>query len=740
MKSSRCLPPLTNQPLTAPPHASVPSLPSVCWRLPAKVLALPSKTNSQITRSLLNRPNHTQSITPFPTFSGSVHQPIRFSGRLSSDIEADPSFCCLDTPRASRCPPLVAGTSHLPGMEASLPASHNSPGPTDMASHGASTDKNSKKSTTLQNALPPFPDTQRDSPGHDLSSPTERDGGVQLLSRPQDVDIDPGESFSWGKPVKIIPGQFSRPVPTKPMVDAIKEKAPATSPEVIGRPISKAPDAIASGSVQAHPLAPGQCVSVISPNSRRLPAEQSSHTILSSVEGRPNSKENTKPVANDTAHSTRVQGSARRPPFEDYQPQYQRPDGRPEAPVAQPSPAHRPTHPEALGMIETQHLGAIEVKDQVSRQGKTFSEQGRRSHHSKQHPQQDQSKNSVQENGPGHRLSLPNDTSVSPGQIPQHLPKETSQHQAMRESLVPQNSLAKSPSHNLNRPMKDVRRLFKTKTPPHPPSSRSSMQRSNIRKKRSRRCPSASGTTCRTHQQESNHRDESPSTRRRGLRIRESHRSPPLEDIQESSGAPAIDMVAENVAQSLNSNFGMIRTDWMRMEQEIFYLEGKMRDQQQRLSNFERQSEGKSGRIQELEEDRVRLQEQLESANQRLEDRCTKLSELQKKCRTYKEHLNSATEEQQDLYKAAKAKCETAIKQMREEEHKRKVLDEQQRKDLQATRERLTQVVKSTVAEYSSKERECKLWSCRRIFCHKLMNSSQQQTRGVESENPRARG
>ncbi|KAG6361528.1 hypothetical protein INS49_009755 [Diaporthe citri] len=127
---------------------------------------------------------------------------------------------------------------------------------------------------------------------------------------------------------------------------------------------------------------------------------------------------------------------------------------------------------------------------------------------------------------------------------------------------------------------------------------------------------------------------------------------------------------------------------------------------EQKLSNFQRQSEGKSGRIQELEEDRVRLQEQLESANQHLEDRSTKLSELQKKCRTYKEHLNSATAEQQDLYKAAKTKCETAIKQMREEEHKRKALDEQQRKDLQATRERLTQIVKSTVAEYSSKERE----------------------------------
>ncbi|KAK7716161.1 hypothetical protein SLS64_003313 [Diaporthe eres] len=179
-----------------------------------------------------------------------------------------------------------------------------------------------------------------------------------------------------------------------------------------------------------------------------------------------------------------------------------------------------------------------------------------------------------------------------------------------------------------------------------------------------------------------------------------------MENTQPSYASPEIDMVAGNLAQALNSHFEMMRSGWRRKEQEISYLERNIRKQEQKLSNFERQSEGKTGRIQELEEDRVRLQEQLESANQHLEDRSTKLSELQKKCRTYKEHLNSATAEQQDLYKAAKAKCETAINQMREEEHKRKALDEQQRKDLQATRESLTQIVKSTVSEYSSKERE----------------------------------
>lgn len=203
---------------------------------------------------------------------------------------------------------------------------------------------------------------------------------------------------------------------------------------------------------------------------------------------------------------------------------------------------------------------------------------------------------------------------------------------------------------------------------------------------------------------------------RRALQHAAIRPSPLLETPQQSNGSFDIDMVAGNLAQALNNNFGIMRDEWRRKAQDISYLEHNIRKQQEEVSNFKRQSEGKSGRIQELEEDRIRLQERLESANQQLDDRSTKVSELQKKCRTYKDHLNSATAEQQDLYKAAKAKCETAIQQMREEEQKRKMLDEQHRKDLQATRERLTQVVKSTVAEYSSKERECKSCSSRNIF------------------------
>ncbi|KAL1867281.1 hypothetical protein Daus18300_006400 [Diaporthe australafricana] len=165
-------------------------------------------------------------------------------------------------------------------------------------------------------------------------------------------------------------------------------------------------------------------------------------------------------------------------------------------------------------------------------------------------------------------------------------------------------------------------------------------------------------------------------------------------------------MFAGSLAQVLNINLGMLKEAWKKKDQERAYLERHLQKQEGTLSNFERQSEGKSMRIQELELDRGRLQEQVESVNQQLEDRSTRLSKLEEKCRTYKEHLNLATAEQQELYTAAKAKCENAIKQMREAERKRTALEEEERKELQATRERLTQIVKSTVAECSFKERE----------------------------------
>lgn len=568
-------------------------------------------------------------------------------------------------------------------METVSPTSQHSPGPTPITSNGDPEDEDSQDSITLHNALRPLPDTQNGSSENSHSSPTEQDGGVQLLSRPQNLEIDPGESFAWGKPVKITPGQFSRPVPTKSKVDTVKDKASTTAAGVTGNLNTRGRDPIPSGYGHSLPTASRQFGHSVSPNLRSI--EESARVILPNTKGSLGTGENDSSGADEAEQLPRVNLPAKRTPFEALMPPHRHSGAQGQAPIAQTSSSHSTVRAGGSDMAEEQNHVLPQLKDQAPRPGKVSAEHGRDNHTSTTKClQQDQLTSPIQNDRPRQRMSLPNDTSVSPAQASRDLPRETSQRRGLREDLARKKALGLSPYLSLNRPMRDVRQVTKRArsrpTPPsglHPPRSRHS----------------------RRH-------DDTPSIRHRDRRHAANRPSPLLESPQQSKESIDINMMAGNIAQALNNNFGMMKDEWRRKEQDIAYLEHNLRRQEEKLSNFQRQSEGKSGRIQELEEDRSRLQERLETANQQLEDRSTKLSELQRKCRTYKEHLNSATSEQQELYMAAKAKCETAIQQMREEEHKRKMLDEQHRNDLQATRERLTEIVKSTVAEYSSKERE----------------------------------
>lgn len=137
-------------------------------------------------------------------------------------------------------------------------------------------------------------------------------------------------------------------------------------------------------------------------------------------------------------------------------------------------------------------------------------------------------------------------------------------------------------------------------------------------------------------------------------------------------------------------------------------MERRAQKQQSKLAKYRKQTEGRVNVIQKLEQSHAQLQEQLAAANQQLADRSEKTLKLEDKCRQYKEYLNSAIAEQQGLYKAANEKCEHAMTQMRDAEHKQKAVSEQERRQVEATRERLTRMVKSTITEYKFKEQQCK--------------------------------
>lgn len=140
----------------------------------------------------------------------------------------------------------------------------------------------------------------------------------------------------------------------------------------------------------------------------------------------------------------------------------------------------------------------------------------------------------------------------------------------------------------------------------------------------------------------------------------------------------------------------------------IYDLKRKLQMQLDKVSGYKEKIQGKDVELQLLEGERGQLLSVVQDKDQELQKTSAKTSKLSEKCNQYKQYLNSAIAEQQELYKATKAKCDGAVAQMRVEEDKRKALQERERKHAETTRESLKQLVKSTVTEYKQKERECK--------------------------------
>ncbi|KUI69489.1 hypothetical protein VM1G_05222 [Cytospora mali] len=517
-------------------------------------------------------------------------------------------------------------------MDPGLAIHHNRDPPDEVPPHIA-LDEDSQDPSTLKKGMEPLSDTylpQVKTMDTYQRPPTSHDVGLRLLSRPQDTDIDPAASFTYGKPIKITPGQFGRTVPSKPVNPVDGEALFNNVPSVRGGPNIERSKVVASGQVEA--------------SSSSIPRKS--------------------------------------PPIEYHQPQDPQSNSRDKFPTTRIS---SPDMDLALRGRDTivAHQG-----------GEAFPAGPQQSSKHPQHYQQPAMKTNtatIQVHEQKHRLSLPNDTSVSSPQVPEHPSRSGPSHQTSQA----------------NRPMRDIRRVQNVNTPTNRAMSRSSAHGSNISKKRSGHHGSVPGTAraSRTHQ--SLGYEVTPTTRRRGRRSpMVSSRASSLAQEHLTRKSCDLEYLAGGVVQSLNGLFTTIKDDSKRKDMEMAWLERHVEKQQSKLSQYKKLAEGKTTAIQQLEESQAQLQEQLITANQQLADRSEKTSKLEEKCRQYKEYLNSAIAEQQGLYKAANAKCEDAIKQMREAENKQKAVSEQERRQAEAARERLSQIVKSTVAECKFKEQQ----------------------------------
>lgn len=391
----------------------------------------------------------------------------------------------------------------------------------------------------------------------------------------------------------------------------------------------------------------------------------------------PQSHQRLQNVQDNPAQPSRESHIGKKSRFPDYEPTYRSPNPRKQ--LAAPVPPPNSTHSSPIVPRSGRHL---ELGQDVA------------VHHS-HHPQQMSSRSPPQGAQQKSRASFQNDISVYSAQPPQKMP-------------------ALSPSVNMvNRPLKNgcLRRNSKTtptertrsggsRTQSGGSNTRSSIVRSNSKAKRSPTSQASCSSRASSSTTQRRFRgDETPPTRR-------SVDSGP-QDLLKRQFAVKFHTATADISASLNSNFSALMEEADKHLATIDDLKHRLKQQKGKMSSYKEQVQEKDGELQQLEGERGQLLAEVQAKDVELEKTSSRISKLEGKCAQYKDYLNSAIAEQQALYKASKAKCDGAVAEMRVEENKRRVLQEREHKHVEDVREKLSQLVKSTVTEYKEKEREC---------------------------------
>lgn len=536
----------------------------------------------------------------------------------------------------------------------------------------------SQESTTLRNPVQPLPDTQTDTQPDSLhqkhQSPIHHEvPSVQHFVRPDKhsvPDLDIG--FTWGPRIKINPGQFSkRPKPASTLVTALNVDEHGTLPIV-------RTEAVASLDEQAV-VADGEGIQTSGPDMH--PAISVSQTpLLGSIQPPYSVNSTVHPIAREQAfvrgHKHQAMGKTqvlsddsaakftqKRPPFEEHQPLRRAIEDGDHLP----SPAT---------ITKTHAQG--QFRDSLHESPPTDPIHGRPKQNQ---PQQPLHHGQVQAQPQKPRTSLRNDVSVSSTHPPSQLPT----HVSPRVGTVKQTARhGQGRSSSFNTPNTQLRA--------------SSSNRSNTKRKRKTQDQLETSSSRLSVYRFSEEHDETPSLRSRQLSPQDQLKKAFIDKLAMHKGEVAgyLNEKWNNIEQQMDQQFQGV----------IAKLKRKLKRQETDMARCKEQTRDKDGIIRKLEKEHKQLVATLQATEKDLQERSARFSKLDEKCRTYKEHLNSAIAEQQELYKATKAKCDGAITQMRDEEGRRKHLQERERKQAEAARERLHQLVKNTIAEHAQKERE----------------------------------
>lgn len=536
----------------------------------------------------------------------------------------------------------------------------------------------SQESTTLRNPVQPLPGTQTDTqPGSlhcEHHSPDHHEiPPIQHFVRPGEhavPDLEVG--FTWGPRIKINPGQFSkRPKPSSTLVTDLNSDS------------NEVPSIVRTGTVgsldEPAVVADGGGIQTSGPDMHMaIPVSQT--PLLSSVQP-------PYPVNSPDYPLAQGQGSVVRDHRYQATCKTQVLSDDSMAKFAQKKPPFKEHQPLRQVIEDIDHLPSPATITKMHTQGQ-FGESLHENLHTKpiySHPKQNKLQKPlhhghVQTQPQKPRTSLRNDVSVSsnhpPSQLPHHIPP--------RVGTVKRNARqGQGRSSGFNTPSTKLRAT--------------SSNRSNTKRKRKAQNQLETSSSRLSHRFSQEH-EETPSLRSCQLSPQDQLKKVFIDKLAMHKG---------EVAGYLNGKWNDIE---QQMDQQfhgiIANLKCKLKRQETDAARYKERTRDKDGVIRKLEKDHDQLVATLQATEKNLQERSAKFSKLDEKCRTYKEHLNSAIAEQQELYRATKAKCDGAITQMRDEESKRKHLQERERKQAEAARERLNQLIKNTIAEHAHKERQ----------------------------------
>lgn len=137
-------------------------------------------------------------------------------------------------------------------------------------------------------------------------------------------------------------------------------------------------------------------------------------------------------------------------------------------------------------------------------------------------------------------------------------------------------------------------------------------------------------------------------------------------------------------------------------------LKRELADESEIITQQMSQISAQANTIEDLQKSKQQVESHLNDIKAKLEASETRIRRLEEKYRSCKAHLNSAIQEQQDLYTRSRKQWGDVIEEVRRIEISRNVETETALRKTEAVREQMMEKVRQTIAQSKSEAMDCK--------------------------------